>query len=167
MKLLSALLLLTTLILAGCGFHLRAPPHYAFNSIYLDGHPNAAFERDLKNELERIEGMSIKTNAHEAQVILHMGNLVQERTILSLSSTGLVSQFTLNMRLDFRADDDQGNELLEPTSAAISHVFNYNAGEPLAKSQEETLLYDSMRSELLQTMLRRLGAIKPLTKTSP
>lgn len=162
-----AILLLATLVLFGCGFHLRTPPHYDFNSIYLDGHPNPGFERDLKNELERIEGMSIKNSPHEAQVVLHLGALSQDRTILSLSSTGLVSQFTLNMHLDFRADDDQGNELLEPTTVAISHVFNYNAGEPLAKSQEENLLYESMRGELLQTMLRRLGAIKPLTKTSP
>lgn len=160
-------LLLATLVLASCGFHLRGmgkPPHYAFSTLYLEGHPGEAFERDLRRELARVENLTLKNSPSDAEVTVHFGSLISDRSILSLSSTGLVSQYNLSLHIEFRAEDAQGNELLEPTTASVTHVFNYNANEPLAKSQEEAQIFEDMRGELLQTVLRRLGAIKPLKK---
>jgi LPS-assembly lipoprotein len=161
------LLLLVTLLLGGCGFHLRglgAPAHFSFSSLYLEGHPNEVFEGELRRELERVQGLTLKTSPSEAEVTIHFGPLINERTILSLSSTGLVSQYNLSMHMEFRAEDAQGNELLEPTTINITHVFNYNANEPLAKAQEETQLFEGMRLEVVQTVMRRLAALQLLKK---
>ena len=53
-------------------------------------------------------------------------------------------------------------ELLAPTEITLRRNIAFDESQVLAKESEEALLYRDMQSDLVQQILRRLVAIKPL-----
>ena len=157
-------ILLTAMILSGCGFHLRGSGDQAtlpFKTIYL-GAPDAS---PLVSALQRYivggGGTTVATDAKAAEAILEIMSESKEKVILSLNSQGRVREYTLNYRVVFRLKNNQNNELLAPTSITIRRTISFNEAQVLAKEAEETMLYRDMQSDLVQQMLRRIAAIKP------
>jgi len=154
-------------LLAGCGFQLRGAPQLPFHKVYLNGALEKSLNNEIRTALTRDEGVTLVTNPEQADVILTISQLVKDKQILTLNAQGTVSQFTLLSRLNFRATDNAGNELLAPTDITISRLFNYNDVQILAKQSEELLLYRDMQHELVQQMMRRLAGVKPKAATAP
>lgn len=157
-------ILLTAMILSGCGFHLRGSGDQAtlpFKTIYL-GAPDAS---PLVSELQRYivggGGTTVATDAKAAEAILEIMSESKEKVILSLNSQGRVREYTLNYKVLFRLKNNQNSELLTPTSITIRRTISFNEAQVLAKEAEETMLYRDMQSDLVQQMLRRIAAIKP------
>ncbi|MHB8353222.1 MAG: LPS-assembly lipoprotein LptE [Burkholderiales bacterium] len=154
-------------LLAGCGFRLRGAPQLSFHKVYLNGTLERGLDTEIRNALTHEEGLTLVTKPDLADVVVTISPLIKDKQILTLNAQGTVSQFTLLSRLNFRATDSAGNELLAPTDITISRLFNYNDVQILAKQSEELLLYRDMQRELVQQMLLRLATIKPKTGTIP
>ncbi len=155
--------LLLVLFLAGCGFQLRGAPHLAFHSIYLSGPPDLGLARQIRQALTQEEGLTIATAPEKADVVLYISPLVKQQQILTLNAQGSVSQYTLLARMNFRATDGMGNELLAPTHVSLSRVFNYNDVQILAKQIEQDVIYKDMERQLVQEMIFRLATLNPAT----
>jgi len=154
-------------LLGGCGFQLRGAPQLPFHKVYLNGALEKSLNNEIRTALTREAGVTLVTHPEQADVIVTISQLVKDKQILTLNAQGTVSQFTLLSRLNFRATDNAGNELLAPTDITISRLFNYNDVQILAKQSEELLLYRDMQHELVQQMMRRLAGIKPKAGTTP
>ncbi len=162
----ASFLVLFTLLLQACGFQLRTPPHLSYQRVYL----SANLERNLSSEIRSAltqDGVTLVSQPDQADVIVYVSPLVKDKQILTLNAQGTVSQFTLLSKLNFRATDSAGNELLPPTDVTITRLFNYNDVQILAKQSEEQLMYKDMQHDLVQQMLRRLAALKPKSAASP
>ncbi|MBU6467525.1 MAG: hypothetical protein KGN31_02640 [Betaproteobacteria bacterium] len=153
--------LLTLLLLASCGFQLREPPKLHFKTIFIEGGLDSSIKRTVTQSLTVDEGLTIVTNPAEAEVIVNISPPRASRQILSLNAQGLVSQYTLYMKLSFRAHDNEDNELLAPTELVASRILKYSDAQIYASLQEEKSLNDDMRQDLVLQMLRRLSAINP------
>lgn len=151
------------MLLAGCGFALRKPPDYQFSSIWLDL-PNSAFKTELQRQLEGSGQVTVITDSRgkkDAEVALHSDGLKRDRTIVSMTSAGEVREVELRMTLRFSVSTTDGRELLEPAEIERQMDQSYSESESLSKGQESRLLYDTMQTDIVQQVVRRLETVTP------
>jgi LPS-assembly lipoprotein len=86
---------------------------------------------------------------------------LQEKVILSLNTQGRVREYQLRYRVVFRVASPKGLDFVPPTAVVLTRDITFN-DQVLAKETEETQLYKEMRSDLVQQIIRRLGAAKPV-----
>lgn len=155
------ILLLATLLLGACGFHLRGQAGMPFSTLYLDAaNPNTPLIADLRRNLEANK-VKLVNSAEEADVVLNIVFEEPGKQILSLGGSGRVNEFQLNYRVSLRAYDLKQQEWLPAEDVVLRRDYSYDDSKILAKEAEETLLYQSMRSDMVQQIVRRLSRAKP------
>jgi LPS-assembly lipoprotein len=155
--------LLVAGMLSACGFHLRGSGgqyNMPFQSIYLAFAETSPLGTELRRNLRA--QTTIETDPAKAQALFDVISETRGKTILSLNSQGRVREYNLTSTLVFRVRDAKGAELLAPTEISLKRSISFNETQTLAKESEEVLLYRDMQSDLVQQILRRLAAIKPV-----
>jgi LPS-assembly lipoprotein len=159
------LLVSLALLLSACGFQLRGSNgqfSMPFHSIYLAFPDTSALGIELKRNLRGGDGVTVVGEADKAEAQLDVISEARGKTILSLNSQGRVREYLLTYTLVFRVRDAKGAVLLAPTEIALKRSISFNENQTLAKESEEVLLYRDMQTDLVQQILRRLAAIKPV-----
>jgi LPS-assembly lipoprotein len=159
-----SLLALAAALLAACGFQLRgsgATAALPFTSIYLVN-PGTPLGIEMRRAIGNSGNTVITADARSAQAIVDVMTDLREKTILSLNSQGRVREYTLSYRVVFRVKDAKDNELLAPTEINLRRILSFNEAQVLAKESEEATLFRDMQSDMVQQILRRLAAIKPV-----
>lgn len=158
------LLLLTTLLLTACGFHLRGQAGMPFDALYLDAaNPGTPFVAELRRSLEANKVRLVNSDK-EADVVLNIVSEIPEKQILTLGGTGRVNEFQLRYRVSMRAYDLKGQDWISAEEITLRRDYIYDDTKVLAKEAEEALLYQSMRSDMVQQIVRRLSRAKPQPK---
>lgn len=156
------LLLLIVLLLTACGFHLRGQAGMPFDTLYLDAsNPGTPFIAELRRNLEANK-VRLANNANEADVVLNIVLEIPEKQILTLGGSGRVNEFQLRYRVSLRAYDLEQHDWIPAEEMVLRRDYIYDDTQVLAKEAEETLLYRSMRSDMVQQIVRRLSRAKPL-----
>ena len=156
------LLLLTTLLLSACGFHLRRQAGILFEKLYIDAaNSRTPFIRELRRELEDSK-IKLVSSAAEADVVLNIVAEMPDKQILTLDSGGRVSEFRLGYKVSLRAYDVKQRIWIPADEISMHRDFSYDDTKVLAKEAEEALLYQSMRTDMVQLIVRRLSRAKPL-----
>jgi LPS-assembly lipoprotein len=155
------LLLLSVLLLTACGFHLRGHAGLPFNTLYLEAaNLNTPFIDELRRNLE-INNVRLVNTADKADVILNIASEMPEKQILSLSGSGLVNEFQIRYRVSVHAYDLKQQEWIPTEELLLQRYYTYDNNQVLAKEAEEALLYKSMRTDMVQQIVRRLSHAKP------
>lgn len=158
------ILLLLALSLSACGFHMRGHnlqgSAFPFASLYLKSPAQTPFVSDLQNNLELYKIKLTATSA-EADLTLDIVSEGSEKKILALSGAGQVLEYELLYRVSLRAYDKQMHEWMSADEITLQRTLTYDAAQPLAKEQEEGLIYRDMRSDAVQQVMRRLSRAKP------
>ena len=156
---------LAAAVLAGCGFQLRGTNgqyNLPFQSIWLSFPETSPLGTELKRNLRAAETVRIEQDASKAQALFDVLAESRGKSILSLNSLGRVREYTLSYTLVFRVRDANNRELLAPTELTLRRNIAFDESQVLAKESEEALLYRDMQADLVQQILRRLAAIKPV-----
>ncbi|WP_377702264.1 LPS assembly lipoprotein LptE [Pseudoduganella sp. UC29_71] len=158
--------------LSACGFHLRGSGgHYTlpFPSMYIGLPDSSPLAIDLKRNI-RVNGNTVVVSdpakADGVVEVLTDPEKTRTKSILSLNSNGRVREYLLAYNIVFRVRDKLGNELLAPTTISLNRPITFDETQLLAKEQEEALLYKDMQTDLVQQMMRRMAAIKPVSALS-
>ena len=131
-----------------------------FKSIYISGITNSSpIGIELKRNLQA-GGVVVTTKRETAEVVMNVLSEKKGRKILSLNAQGRAREYELKYLVQFRVLDAAGNIALAPTTVTQRSKFNYTESEALARVNEQRALYHDMESELVQQILRCLGAIK-------
>lgn len=155
------LLLLTVLLLTACGFHMRGHAGMPFDTLYLDAaNSGTKFIADLRHTLESNK-VKLVSRPDQADVVLNIDNEIFEKQILTLGGSGRVNEFQLRYRVTLRAYDLKYRDWIPAEEMMLRRDFVYDDSKVLAKEAEETLLYNSMRSDMVQQVIRRLSRSKP------
>ena len=155
------ILLFTAVLLTACSFHLRGQAGMPFDTLYLDAaNPGTPFIRELRRDLEANKVKLINTAA-QADVVLNIVYETPGKQILSLNSSGRVNEFQLFYRVSVRAYDLKKQDWLPAEEFVMHRNYRYDNNQVLAMEAEETLLYQSMRSDMVQQIVRRLSRAKP------
>ena len=155
--------LASTVMLSACGFKLRKAPDLPFKTLYSNIAETSLFGQLLKRNLKSIGNLEVISNAREierADVILEILQELQEKVILSRTSTGTVREFTLRLRMNFRLRTRSGDELIPETEIVQEREISFSETAALSKEAEEQLLYRDMRSDLVQQLIRRIAAAR-------
>jgi LPS-assembly lipoprotein len=150
--------------LSACGFQLRQAPNLPFNTLYAGFAESSSLGQELRRSLES-SGVRVITDNRQldaAQVILEVLQDQREKTVVGVNATGLVREFQLRVRFKFRLRNKAGNEVIPETELLLQRDFSFNESGALAKEAEESLIYRSMQSDVVQQTLRRLSAVKTI-----
>ena len=157
------IMLLLALQLAACGYHLRGEAVMPFKSIYLSAaNPGSALIAELRKDL-KTNKTEVVDKPDKAEVILNISLEQQDKVILSLDATGLVNEYQLRYRVSLRAYDNQQREWLPASDLLLTRDLIFDNSQILAMSSEETMLYQNMRSDMAQQILRRLSHARPVS----
>ena len=154
-------LLLTALLLAGCGFHLRSPVVMPFDTLHLKAtNPGTLFILDLRRSL-KVNNITLVDEVDEADVVLDVVFETADKQVLSLGVDGRVNEFRLNYRVSLRAYDLEQQDWLPAEEFTQRRDFSYDDTQIFAKEAEEVLLQKNMRTDMVQQIIRRLGNARP------
>jgi LPS-assembly lipoprotein len=154
-----SVLLMTTLLLDACGFHLRGQVFIPFETIYLQAtNPNSPFISELRRNLESGK-VKIVDSPDKAELALDIVSENTQKQVLTLGADGRVNEFRLFFRVSLRAYDHE-KDWIPAEEIALRRDYSYDDTKVQAKEAEETLLYQSMRSEMVQQIMRRLSRAK-------
>lgn len=161
-----AITLAMATILTACSFHLRGASDQftlPFKTIYLGFPESSLLGIELKRNIRASENIFVLSDPKTAQARLEVLSETKNKEILSLNSLGRVREYSLTYALRFRVLDEKDNELLAPTDIVLKRSLTFNESQVLAKEGEEAMLYRDMQTDLVQQILRRLAALKPVS----
>jgi LPS-assembly lipoprotein len=156
-------LLAATLVvgaLAGCGFHLRGEADFAFSTVYLNSPASSPITTPLRRALESAGTAKVVPASDNAQVVMDINSIEDNKHILSLSSGGKVFEFLLTKRVLFRVHDKDGNDWLPTSEVIVRRTYTYSDTEALAKEYEEQRLWREMQTDAIQQIVRRLQSAR-------
>ena len=156
-----ALLASAALAAAGCGFQLRGQAQLPFETLYIPGSSPLAVE--LKRNVAVASRTRLVDSVGDAQAVLGFTTELRDKVILSFNTAGRVSEYQLRYRVGIRVTNPKGAQVYLPTSEIlVTRDMAYSDAQVLAKEAEEALLYRDMQSDMVQQILRRLVAAKPV-----
>ena len=178
-------MVLLTLLLSACGFHLRGQTSYTlpFKSVTLRAFNDfapivVALKQALQDQgVQVIDASDLpksdpmpedKTNPSSAQLTLYVTAESTSKQILSLSGAGRVREFQLNYRVMLRLYNQQQQDWIFPATVDLQRNLPYADTLVLAKESEEAQLYQEMRRDAVQQIMRQLKtAREPSIMASP
>lgn len=155
------LILVILCLLTACGFKLRGQiSTLPFKSLYISAPDGHTIGMDLERAISTSSTTRVAASATEAEAVLEIVSVVNERTILSLSGGGRVRDFNLIYRVVYRMVDKQGIEIVPNTEIALTRILPFLDAQIIAKEGEERLLQKDMQADAIQQILWRLSAIR-------
>jgi len=148
------------LSLAGCGFQLRGSQTLPIERLYLALPVNSPLGAEIARVVRSSTNASVVQVRKDAQAIMELLGEQREREVLSINAQGRAREYQLRLRTTFRVIDQEGVELIAPTSLVARRDIGFNESELLAKESEEVLLYRDMQSDLVRQIVNRLQGIK-------
>lgn len=150
-----AVLALGLSLLAGCGFHLRglsaplAPLSFASISLQETGSLNEA----LKVALQRDGRLSLRS---PAEAVFRITGEETRKDILTINRGGKVNEYLLVYRAEATVQRRQDDSPL-PLSVVVRRELSYSDAGVLGKEREEAMLWDDMRRDAAEQLVRRLS----------
>lgn len=159
-RLLGSALAATVALLSGCGFHLRGPQALDFATVHINVPEQSEFGAQLRRLIATTGTTRVEEDAARAEARLQILANDRGREILSLTGAGKVREYQLVQALRFQLLDRAGKALIPPTSLSAQREYTFDDSQVLGKEQEEALLYRDMQNDLVQQLMRRLGAAR-------
>lgn len=150
-----------SLLLAGCGFHLRGLQEATklnASSIYLEPTSDYVLDVELRRLFSERSGIPVAAQAADAPLRLRIANENRDKLLRSIGADGHAKQYELRYSLTYKASDARGVVVGE-RQISLSRSMSYSDNEVLAKEQEEKQIYTEMRSDALYQMLRQLSVL--------
>ena len=155
------LVLLPVALAAGCGFQLRRTEGIPFASLYVDAPAGGLVAQRIITAIKASGSTKVAASAAEADAVLKLGGERRTKVILSLSGSGLVTEYRLGLKMGYTVIGKNQRTLAEPEEIELTRDMTYNASIVLAKGAEENLLYRDMEETVAKRILRRLQSLKP------
>jgi LPS-assembly lipoprotein len=156
---LAILMLCVAMALSGCGFKLRGQADLPFESILVDSDGFSLFAAELRRAIRTGSKAKVVDIPADAQVLLRVVGERQEKHVLSLSGAGKVREFELRYRVAYRLTDAKAQDIVPPSEITLRRSLTYDDTQTLAKESEEQLLFEDMKVDAVQQMLRRLSVL--------
>jgi LPS-assembly lipoprotein len=143
------------LFLAACGFQLRGESTTTgLKSIHV---PGGGVAQEIRRSLAGSPTKVLPTPT-DAEAVLRLLSENREKTVQTVTSSGRVYEFQLTLAVRY--------ELLVPgrevpaipaTEAIARRLITYSEAAPIAKENEEQLLFRDMQIELADRILRQVA----------
>lgn len=153
---------LLLLSIAGCGFHLRGVADLPDNmkQMYVQGiNLQQGLGLTLKRGLKQ-NGVNVVNDYEKDSAVLTVLENTFERRVLSVGNNAKVSEYELYSTLKFKVTDGQGKLIIEPQVIEAIRDYQFDQAQVLSSDGEEAILREELNQQLVQSLLRRLSALK-------
>lgn len=147
------------LALASCGFHLRGDTAYPFDTIFVNAPSSPPITTELTRTLSSGNAKVVE-KATDAEVVLDVPIVVDDKDVLSLSSGGAVREYQLVKRVAFRLHGKDGLDWMPAGEIVVRRSYTFNETQVLARDLQEQRLLREMQTDAVQQIMRRLQAAK-------
>lgn len=167
LKSLTVGILAGALFLQGCGWHLRGaqalPPE--LQSLHLQtASDTSKFARALKRSLTAMD-VTLTDATTGAPHTLKVSNISKSRRTISTTGSAKVAEYALTSTLTYSINNQEGEQLVPPTQLSTKKTYLYDSNNALSAFEEENLLREEMQRDLVQQLIRRYRAIRPVITT--
>jgi len=160
--------LLLSLALSACGFHLKGlgtPSRpLPFASLFLDGKGNIA--GPLSQALKRTPNLTVTKDAKSAEAVMTVVEENASKDIQTINSGGKINEYLLIYRVTARVTL-KGEQLGPDMTTVVRRSMTYSDNTVLGKDQEEALLWTDMYNDAADQLVRRLSYLKRSPKLPP
>jgi LPS-assembly lipoprotein len=151
---LAGLIILLSVVLTACGFHLKGVAPLPFNTIYTNITDNSAFGANLRRALLASSPQSrFVERPQEAEAVLQQVSLSRYQREISINAKGQVEEYELQLTFVFELLDAKGRSVLPPTTLAVMREVPYEA-----KDSEIEMIFRDMEQSLINRIVRRLSS---------
>lgn len=154
------ILLLVSLGLGGCGYHLRgsAPFFDETHSVYLQTSNDLIFDEMAVHI--RDSGTTIASTKDEADAVLRLGKeAFSKRTLAVDPDTGKEREFELSYSVSFALIKSDGEVLAENQTVKVLRDYVFDDDQVIGKSREQEVLKKEMRRDAVSQILTRLSLV--------
>jgi LPS-assembly lipoprotein len=155
---LGALIALPTLFTAACGFRLRGSVSIPYKVIAITGVPSPLLRSDLEMIILTGSDSKVANNAKDADLILEIISEQNTREILAYNAAGQISAYRLNSRVEFRATDQNGVDVVPEAEIYVTRDMDFSVSTVLATDVQMAQFTNEMRTNLALQILRRVAA---------
>ncbi len=152
--------MLGTLLVASCGFHLRGEADYPFSTIFVNAPSSLPISSELTRALNAASKAKVVASPVDADVSLDIPSVIDDKEVLSLSSGGSVREYQLIKRVAFRLHDKSGLDWMPSGEIVVRRSYTFNETQVLARDLQEQRLLREMQTDAVQQIIRRLQAAK-------
>ncbi|MFV8783560.1 LPS assembly lipoprotein LptE [Microbulbifer sp. SA54] len=162
---LRTLILTLAVITTACGWHLRgAPKNFPPGStLYItteDPHSDIA---ESISRLLQTSGLPLAEEPAQADFLLTIHREIEKKRTVSVDAKGRASEYELTTSAEYSVRDSSGRQLLTEARADVYRTLEWNDGEVVSKGEEERILREEMRRELISRIIDRLRRIEVRT----
>jgi LPS-assembly lipoprotein len=155
---LGALIALPTLFTTACGFRLRGSVSIPYKVLAITGAPSPLLRADLEMIILTGSNAKVANNAKDADLILEIISEVNSREILAYNAAGQISAYRLNSRVEFRATDQNGVDVVPEAEIYVTRDMDFSVSTVLATDVQQQQFTNAMRMDLSLQILRRISA---------
>ena len=155
---LGVLIALPVLFTSACGFKLRGSVSIPYKVITITGAPSPLLRSDLEMVILMGTDAKIANNAKDADLILEIISEVSSREILAYNAAGQISAYRLNSRVEFRATDQNGVDIVPEAEIYVTRDMDFSVSTVLATDVQMVQFTNEMRTNLALQILRRVSA---------
>ena len=148
-------------LLPACGWQLRNAQVVAedIGTLHITAEdPYSQLVVELSRAL-KVYGVQLVSNPAEANYSVVIVDFRSERRIATLSVTARAAEYQLNEEADFLILGADGQPLIPLSTAAVERVYEFDENDILAAQNEEALVRDNMRLNIVRQILNRLRVV--------
>ncbi|MGG4580436.1 MULTISPECIES: LPS-assembly lipoprotein LptE [Alcaligenes] len=156
---LAGLMILLSVVLTACGFHLKGVAPLPFDTIYTNITDNSAFGANLRRTLSASSPQTrFVERPQDAEAILQQLSHSRNQREISINAKGQVEEYELQLTFVFELLDAKGRVILQPTTLNVIREVPYDAEAVQAKDSEIEMIFRDMEQSLINRIVRRLSS---------
>ncbi len=162
------LLVALIFLVSACGFHLKGMGGETlplpFNTLMIDN--STSLSASLDKVFLRDKRVTLVDAAGKADALLKVDSEYTQRDILVINRGGNVNEYLLVLAVRAQLFKN-GVSYAEPMEVSVRRTYTYSDNQMLGKQEEEAVLWNDMRIEAAEQILRRLSYLRPNLDLQP
>ena len=153
------------LFLSGCGFHLRGassvalPPELSTLRVTMGGAGYPPLLVEVRNALLALGNVRLTDDVSASVPVLQLHGETSVSQVLAIDSSGRISAYLLNYRVDYSLVGTDSKPLLPKQSVKLQREYGFDRLNVIASEKQSEFLQKEMRRDAAQQILRRLASL--------
>lgn len=152
-------------VLSGCGFHLRGtssvtlPPELSNLRVTMSGAGYPPLLVEVRNALLALGGVQLTDDVSASVPVLQLHGESSSSQVLAIDSSGRISAYLLNYRVDYSLTGPDKKPMLPKQSVKLQREYGFDRLNVIASEKQSEFLQNEMRRDVAQQILRRLARV--------
>ncbi|MHB8454271.1 MAG: LPS-assembly lipoprotein LptE [Acidiferrobacterales bacterium] len=166
-RVIGLLLAVCSLLLGGCGFHLRGmgsatfPPQLLAMRVTMGGaaaYPPLLVE--VRDALRTEAGVRLVNDVAAKVPALTLSGETVTSDVVAIDITGMATDYQLNYKVSFSLSDAAGHEIISDRTIKLQREYSFNKLSVLATERDSRSLLDQMRRDAVEQIIRQLASVQ-------